>query len=124
MKLRQLFVPLLLFTCTYGSSWAYGPNEGLTKQEVGQVVKLHRGQIRECDESTKADSGLIDRRVVVAFTILVDGSVTNARVESSTAANTKLEACILSQLESWKFPKPMSLAEVDVSYPFIFRAIK
>lgn len=122
MKLTYAAIPLLLLVAVCAQ--ASEPEEGLTKPEVDHVVKAHRGEIRKCFESTKVGPDLSQVRVVADFTISVDGSVVRARVESSTAANSRLGECILSKLNSWKFPKPASLVEVDVSYPFIFEALK
>jgi hypothetical protein len=48
------------------------------------------------------------------------GTVTSAKVKSTTMRNGAVEDCIVRQVQRMKFPKPKGGRKAVVSYPFIF----
>jgi TonB family protein len=104
---------------TSGSSVA----EGLTKDEVGEVIHRHLSEVRYCYESAMLRTPDIEGKLMVAFTIGGQGAVTAADVKQSTLPDPRLDDCILRRLVSWKFPKPRGGVDVAVTYPFIFKTL-
>jgi TonB family protein len=104
---------------TSGSSVA----EGLTKDEVGEVIHRHLSEVRYCYESAMLRTPDIEGKLLVAFTIGGQGAVTAADVKQSTLPDPRLDDCILRRLVSWKFPKPRGGVDVAVTYPFIFKTL-
>lgn len=97
--------------------------EGLTKDEVGEVIHRHMSEIRYCYESAIVRTPDIQGKLVMDFTIGGTGTVKEASVRQSTLPDPRLDACILRRLLTWKFPLPKGGVEVDVSYPFLFKTL-
>ncbi len=97
--------------------------EGLTKDEVGQIIHKHMKEIRYCYETAMVRSPDIEGKLVVHFTIGNAGSVRSTGVRSSTVPDQRLDDCVLGRLAHWKFPNPKGGIEVAVTYPFIFKSL-
>jgi TonB family protein len=97
-------------------------NEGLTKDEVGQVIRKHLSEIRYCYESAMVRNPGLEGKFVVSFTINNAGFVKSSSTKESSG-DTGLDNCILTRLAKWAFPKPRGGADVGVSYPFIFKSL-
>jgi TonB family protein len=97
--------------------------EGLTKEEVGKVVRTHLGEVRYCYESAMVRSPNLEGKLVASFVILQDGSVDKAQAKQ-TSGDAALDTCILEHLSKWKFPNPRGKDSVHVSYPFIFKVLE
>jgi len=97
--------------------------EGLTKDEVGEVIHKHMKEVRYCYETAMIRTPDLEGKLVVAFTIGRAGSVKTSAVSSSTLPDTRLNDCILSRLANWKFPQPKGGIDVAVTYPFLFKTL-
>jgi TonB family protein len=97
--------------------------EGLTKDEVGQIIHKHMKEIRYCYETAMIRSPDVEGKLVVHFTIGNQGSVRSTGVRSSTVPDQRLDDCVLGRLAGWKFPNPKGGIEVAVTYPFIFKSL-
>ncbi|OFZ54893.1 MAG: hypothetical protein A2428_11755 [Bdellovibrionales bacterium RIFOXYC1_FULL_54_43] len=97
--------------------------EGLTKEQVGEVIHKHLSEIRYCYEAAMLRASGIEGRLIVNFTIGGNGVVKSSEVKSSTLPDPALDDCILRRLNTWKFPEPKGRIEVGVSYPFIFKTL-
>jgi TonB family protein len=97
--------------------------EGLTKDEVGQIIHKHMKEIRYCYETAMIRSPDVEGKLVVHFTIGNAGSVRSTGVRSSTVPDQRLDDCVLGRLSGWKFPTPKGGIEVAVTYPFIFKSL-
>jgi TonB family protein len=97
--------------------------EGLTKDEVGEVIHKHLSEVRYCYESAMLRMPDLEGKLVVGFTIGAIGTVKTATVENSTLPDPRLDDCIVRRLSSWKFPHPKGGVDVAVSYPFIFKTL-
>ncbi len=104
---------------TFGST----VDEGLTKDEVGEVIHRHLSEVRYCYESAMLRTPDIEGKLMVAFTIGGNGSVKTASAKSSTLPDPRLDDCIIRRLMSWKFPNPRGGVDVSVTYPFIFKTL-
>jgi len=97
--------------------------EGLSKDEVGEVIHKHMSEVRYCYESALIRSPDVEGKLMVAFTIGGNGLIKSAEVKSSTLSDAGLDDCILRRLKSWKFPQPRGHVDVAVGYPFIFKSL-
>ena len=98
-------------------------DEGLTKDEVGEVIHKHLSEVRYCYESAMIRSPDIEGKLMTDFTINGQGIVKSADVKSSTLPDPRLDDCIIRRLVTWKFPKPRGGVDVAVAYPFIFKSL-
>lgn len=97
--------------------------EGLTKDEVGEVIHRHLSEVRYCYESAMIRTPDIEGKLIVNFTIGGNGMVKSSEVKQSTLPDPRLDDCILRRLVTWKFPNPKGGVDVAVSYPFIFKTL-
>jgi TonB family protein len=98
-------------------------DEGLTKDEVGEVIHRHLSEVRYCYESAMIRTPDIEGKLMTNFTINGQGVVKSAEVKSSTLPDPRLDDCIIRRLATWKFPKPRGGVDVSVTYPFIFKTL-
>jgi len=98
-------------------------DEGLTKDEVGEVIHRHLSEVRYCYESAMIRSPDLEGKLMVNFTIGGSGMVKSTEVKSSTLPDPRLDDCILRRLATWKFPNPRGSIDVAVTYPFIFKSL-
>ena len=98
-------------------------DEGLTKDEVGEVIHRHLSEVRYCYESAMIRSPDLEGKLMVNFTIAGTGMVKSTEVKSSTLPDPRLDDCILRRLATWKFPNPRGGIDVAVTYPFIFKTL-
>jgi outer membrane biosynthesis protein TonB len=101
------------------SSSATSTAPTISEDDVVQVVKRHKGQVRACyEKELKSDPSLIGI-VVVAWTVTAAGGVHGTRVISNSTGNTDMESCITRVVEGWAFPAS-GAGDVDIEYPFRF----
>ncbi|MBI3535909.1 MAG: AgmX/PglI C-terminal domain-containing protein [Deltaproteobacteria bacterium] len=98
--------------------------EGLTKDEVGEVIHKHLSEIRYCYESAMMKTPDLEGKLVIHFQIGGAGGVKTAAVKTSTLPDPRLDDCVLRRLVTWKFPTPKGGIDVAVSYPFIFKTLE
>ncbi len=99
-----------------------GVSEGLTKDEVGLVIRKHLEEVRYCYESALLRTPGFEGKLLAAFIIGGEGKVKKSDTKES-CGDTKLDRCITDRLMTWKFPKPRGGVDVGVSYPFIFKSL-
>lgn len=97
--------------------------EGLSRDEVGQVIHKKISEIRYCYEASILRTPNLEGKLIVDFTIAASGRVRSAKVNKETVSDARLNECILKRLTKWGFPKPKAGVEVAVSYPFIFKRL-
>ena len=97
--------------------------EGLTKEEVGEVIHSHLSEIRYCYESAMLRASAIEGKLQVAFVIGAAGRVTQAEPKSSTLSDARLGECVISKLRNWQFPRTKGGVDVAVNYPFLFKTL-
>jgi hypothetical protein len=97
--------------------------EGLTKDEVGEVIHRHLSEIRYCYESSMIRMPDIEGKLVVNFTIAGNGIVKISEIKTSTLPDPRLDDCILRRLVTWKFPNTKGGIDVAVTYPFLFKTL-
>ncbi|MBY0470934.1 AgmX/PglI C-terminal domain-containing protein [bacterium] len=97
--------------------------EGLSRDEVGEVIHKHMSEVRYCYESAMLRTPDLEGKLMVAFVIGGTGTVKTASVKSSTLSDARLDDCVIRRLMTWKFPQPKGKIEVAVNYPFIFKTL-
>lgn len=94
----------------------------LSPELINREVRRHKAQIKFCYQKQLTRFPNLSGKVTLAWVIAMDGSVTKAKVKSSSLKNKDTESCMVRALQSWKFPKPEGgVVSVD-AYPFIFGA--
>ncbi len=97
--------------------------EGLTKDEVGEVIHRHLSEVRYCYESAMLRNTDLEGKLVLNFTIGATGAVKSSEIKSSTLPDPRLDDCVVRRLVTWQFPKTKGGIDVAVSYPFIFKTL-
>jgi hypothetical protein len=89
----------------------------IDKNAVKSTVKANMAKLRACYETTLLAYPGIEGKCVCTFKVAIDGSVREAK---ASGVHPDVEACVAEVVRSFKFPT--STAEVEVQYPFTFRA--
>jgi TonB family protein len=95
--------------------------EGLTADEVGEVILRHAAEIRYCYEDALLRNPSVEGQLQLLFKISPRGRVSSTQIKSSTLGEARLEDCVIRKLSSWAFPQPKGGIEVPVTYPFVFK---
>jgi hypothetical protein len=96
---------------------------GLDKDQIAAVINRHLGEVIYCyEKGLQVQSGL-SGRVNINWVINAKGIVNGARIENSSLKSASVEACIVSHLSGWQFPKPVGGVNVKVSYPFVLKRV-
>ena len=95
--------------------------DGLSKELVGKVIRLHFNAIKFCYERELQHKPELAGKVMILFTIDPTGSVVDANVAESSLDDANVEACMLAQVRHWKFPEPAGGGVVGVSHPWFFK---
>ncbi len=91
----------------------------LSKELIDKEVRRHRPQISFCYNAQLTRKPDLSGKVTLQWIIRLDGSVTNAKIKSSSLDSTDAESCMVRALGGWRFPKPEG-GVVEVEYPFVF----
>ncbi|MFO0636784.1 MAG: AgmX/PglI C-terminal domain-containing protein [Nannocystaceae bacterium] len=86
---------------------------------IDKEVRRHRAQIGFCYNKQLARQPDLSGKVSLQWIIRLDGSVSGAKVKSSSLNNSDAESCMVRALQNWRFPKPEG-GVVEVEYPFVF----
>lgn len=102
----------------------------LDRVVIDATIKTHMTDLRDCYQAVLSPQMFAKQpggRIVVRFTIGVDGSVTDAAIKSrewtigrKPAPSDGIEACMLHEFRGMVFPEPRGGGVVIVSYPFQF----
>ena len=91
----------------------------LTPEQIMRVVRRNQAAVRYCYENELQRQPSLTGRIEIRWRVARSGSVSSARVGSTTMRNARVEGCIVRQVRRWRFPEPDG-GEVDVNFPFIF----
>lgn len=94
--------------------------QGLDPAVVDETVKKHRTALKDCYEKERAQRPDIAGKLVMRFVIAIDGSVSSAKVKSSTLKDGAVESCLEERFLEVRFPKPANGSFVTVNYPLLF----
>jgi hypothetical protein len=94
--------------------------QGNVDQEaVTKVVNAHLPEVRWCYKRALLQDPWLAGKLRLEWTTSVGGTVSTARVKSSTLHSVSTETCILQSLTAWQFP-PVKAA---ISYPLLFNSV-
>lgn len=91
----------------------------LSQSDIFSVVVSNKGDITECVSAQKLQSEQGTRRVVVRWTILPSGKVTDVDTETRSYQGTPLALCLEGKIREWTFPKHQQEGG-PVRFPFVF----
>lgn len=91
----------------------------LSPEQIMRVVRRNQAAVRYCYENELQRQPSLHGRIEIAWRVARNGTVSSARVGSTTMRNARVEGCIVRQVRRWRFDEPDG-GEVDVNFPFIF----
>ena len=91
----------------------------ITADQVKAVVKAKTPQVRACYERELKKREGLRGKVVLAWTIRANGTVTGTHAVRNTTRNTAMIPCMTRAVSQWRFPRAES--PFDVEYPFVFK---
>lgn len=94
----------------------------LDKEIIHTVVAEHNEELLNCYAEELAVKKGLKGKIVVAWTVMEDGTVADAKITETTMKNENVENCMIQNINKWKFPVTGTKASVD--YPFEFDASK
>lgn len=106
--MRALVAALLLVSAPAGA---------LVQDDVNRVIRAHAGSFKACYVKELAKSPGLAGKVVVQFTVGVDGKVSNAKVADSTLRSEPVERCLVRAFAALEFPRRSSAT--TVKFPLV-----
>jgi hypothetical protein len=95
------------------------PPASLAESDIFSGVVSNKADITACVSAQKLQSEQGNKRVVVRWTILPSGAVTNVATETARFQGTPLALCLEGKIRSWTFPKHREQGG-PVRFPFVF----
>lgn len=96
------------------------PTSTLTEKDINDVIQHAKARLTSCYQREVNHDSTLAGTVQVRFEIAANGSVTSARVTSSTVRSEAVSECLTERISFLKFP---AKGRAVVNYPFVF-AIK
>jgi len=93
--------------------------ESLGQADVLQTVTSHKGKFVDCVNQQKAKQPGLSGKLVMRWTILPSGKVTNVQVQSEEFKSTYMANCMTILIKGMTFPKHKVQGE-PVTFPFSF----
>lgn len=93
--------------------------EGLSKNQIREVVSSSMGQVRACYERALKSAPSLAGRVVVDWQVSATGDVTTAGIRTDSIGDLGLQSCIVETVKGWAFPP--ATAATPVSFPFTLK---
>jgi hypothetical protein len=94
-----------------------GPTSTLTEKDINDVIQHAKARLTSCYQREVNHDSTLAGTVQVRFEIAADGSVTGARVTSSTVRSEAVSECLTQRISFLKFP---AKGRAVVNYPFVF----
>lgn len=95
------------------------PAASLTQSDIFSVVVANKGDIASCVSAQKLQSEEGTRKVVLRWSILPSGKVTEVVTETAEYRGTPLALCLEGKVRAWTFPKHREQGS-PVRFPFVF----
>ncbi len=92
------------------------------RSAIEKEIKKHLAQIRYCYQKELNKNPALYGKIVIKFVIAKDGSVSSAKVNTTTMNNPIVENCICQRFMRFQFPEPRGGGIAIVSYPFVFKS--
>jgi hypothetical protein len=94
----------------------------LARELIAKVINEHLGEVRGCYERALLKEAGLAGKLVLEWTIDINGRVEEIKVKQATIRGAEVPNCIVGSLKGWVFPKPTG-GKVVVSYPFLFNSV-
>jgi hypothetical protein len=104
-------------------NWDHADDSGgppLTRDEVRLVIRAKLPVIRACFEAGLEHTPALRGRVLLQFTIGIDGKATDVRVSEDDLGEPSVAACLVELIPTWQFPRPRDDGPITIAYPFAF----
>jgi hypothetical protein len=98
---------------------AAGVGPALARESIAPVVRAAADEVRKCYQAALVQNPDLQGRVVVAFTVELDGKVSQA--SAAETMHPSVDACVVGVIAALIFPKPDG-AVVHLRYPFVFKS--
>lgn len=85
-----------------------------------RVIRSHLQEVQDCYRVALGRQEGLAGKIQVKFTVVHDGSVSQANVVKSTLNDAQMEKCLTDRILTWKFPDYKGGPECVVNYPFTF----
>lgn len=96
-----------------------------THEAIGNVIKSQQAQLVYVLEKWLKKDPNLSGKILLRFTIMPSGSVTNITVVSSTTNNPEFDEAITRYVKRWSFaPIDPGSGSVTVVYPFVFTGVR
>ena len=92
----------------------------LSTRQIKSIITERTPQVGACYERELKKNPSLHGKVLLAWTIRTDGSVTAPRARKNTTGSRLLAPCIIKAVSKWRFPK--SNFSSDVEFPFVFKS--
>jgi hypothetical protein len=89
----------------------------LEKDDIRRIFQSHLYEMRGCYERALVNRPNLSGRLTIQFIVAGDGSVSDARLDSSTLDSPVTEVCSAKQPCKWRFPPTIGGGPVIVIYP-------
>jgi hypothetical protein len=89
------------------------------REAVTKVVNAHLQEVRWCYKRALLKEPWLAGKVLLEWTTTVGGTVSTARIKSSTLRSSSTETCILQSLTAWQFPPVKAV----ISHPLLFNSV-
>ncbi len=99
---------------------AHEVDEGLVQAAIKQVVMQHVAEVRFCYERELKNRPGLEGRVVVTFSIGLEGKVGEVQVDENVAGSEMVGTCVATRIKTWQFQRPTGGEPIEVRYPFVF----
>ncbi len=96
----------------------------LDRETVRRYIQSKLDQIRFCYQKEVQVHPNLAGQIKAEWIILPTGNVAKVRIGQSSLNNNAVESCVVSRIQTWRFPSPKGGGTVKVSYPFIFKVTK
>ncbi len=100
-----------------GQGMSLTPPGRLSKADIRKVVNKNSRDIGRCQARAQKERPDLNGKLVLQWTVLTDGSSTNARVVYDDMGSPEFTNCAKAAVLAWIFPEPRGGA-ATVSYPF------
>jgi outer membrane biosynthesis protein TonB len=106
-------------TGTVATEAAEIDSSDIDQARLGAFVRARMGLIKSCYENALKRNPSLKGRLVIRFTILQTGGVTDVVATQNTLSAPEVASCIMSTMRSWRTQFRPS-GPVTVEYPFLF----
>lgn len=91
----------------------------LSQSDILSVISADKRQLGACAEEQRRLNPGLTGKLVMKWTIRLDGTVSNVTVVTTEFAKTPIAACVMKRIKTWRFPRHTVTGE-PVQFPFKF----